>query len=47
MIIGISLPKKITFSKFVSKLSLTNHDADPVEIQERLQGLETYLQVCD
>ncbi len=34
----------MSFSKVMSKLSLTR-DHDPVEIQERVQGLESYLQV--
>lgn len=41
---GISLPSKLSFAKVFSKFSLTT-DPDPVELQERIQGLESYLQV--
>ncbi len=42
---GIALPSKLSFSKMFSKFSLTTNDPDPMELQERIQGLESYLQV--
>ena len=44
-VVGLALPSKLGFNKFVSKLSLSSSDPDPVVLQERLQGLEKYLQV--